>query len=268
MSDETEASDPVVRRHRDLERIANVALRAGRISMESGANASATRSVTAAVARGLGAEDVALRLGYASLAITVAGGGNSITRMSGVGRLGVDQRRDTEIRRLAERIEKGGATDVQTVQGELDRILRETPRHPEWLVAFATGLACAAFGRLLGVDWAAFVPVLLAGALGQALRHRLLSRGANLFVAVGIVAFVAAGLGGLGALALRSASVGMAMMASTLLLVPGVPATNAQTDIMDGFPTLGSARAVWVVMVMVFVATGFWLARAALGGFL
>ncbi len=57
----------------------------------------------------------------------------------------------------------------------------------------------------------------------------------------------------------------MAMMASILLLVPGVPATNAQTDIMDGFPTVGSARAVWVVMVMVFASAGFWLARALLG---
>lgn len=268
MRDESEAADPVVRRHRDLERIANVALRAGRIAMESGAAASATKAVTSAVARGLGAEEVALRLGYASLAITVVGGGNSITRMSGVGRLGVDQRRDTEVRRLAERIERDGAADVDTIQADLDRILRDTPRHPEWLVATATGLACAAFGRLLGVDWAAFVPVLVAGAAGQVLRHRLLSRGANLFVVVGLVAFVAAGLGGLGALALRSNAVGMAMMASTLLLVPGVPATNAQTDIMDGHPTLGSARAVWVVMVMVFAATGFWLARAALGGLL
>ena len=151
-------------------------------------------------------------------------------------------------------------------QADLDRILRDTPRHPEWLVAIATGLACAAFGRLLGVDWPAFGPILVAGALGQSLRHRLLSRGMNVFVVVGIVAFGTAALGGLGASLLGSATIGMAMMASTLLLVPGVPATNAQTDIMDGFPTLGSARAVWVVMVMVFAAAGFWLARALTGG--
>lgn len=266
MEDEAERTegDPVVRRHRDLEKIANVALRAGRIAMESGACCRAVREVTTDVARALGAEDVALRLGYASLAITVVGGDNTITRMAGLGRLGVDQRRDTAVRRLAERVRVEGAT-VEAIQGDLDRIVRETPRHPEWLVDLATGTACAAFGRLLGIDWLAFLPVLLAGSLGQALRHRLLTRGMNLFVVVGIVAFVSAALGGIGAELAGSTSVGMAMMASILLLVPGVPATNAQTDIMDGFPTVGSARAVWVVMVMVFASAGFWLARALLG---
>ncbi len=257
--------DPVIRRHRDLEKIANVALRAGRIAMECGANCRAVREVTARVAHGLGAEDVALRLGYASLAITVTGGENTITRMTGVGRLGVDQRRDTAVRRLAERVREEGST-TDAVQADLDRLVRESGRHPEWLVDFATGTACAAFGRLLGIDWLAFLPVLIAGAAGQALRHRLLVRGVNLFVVVGVVAFVAATLGGLGARLAGSSSVGLAMMASILLLVPGVPATNAQTDIMDGFPTVGSARAVWVIMVMVFASAGFWLARALLGG--
>jgi uncharacterized membrane protein YjjP (DUF1212 family) len=33
------------------------------------------------------------------------------------------------------------------------------------------------------------------------------------------------------------------MIAPVLLLVPGVPAFNAQYDILEGRPTLGSARA-------------------------
>ena len=57
----------------------------------------------------------------------------------------------------------------------------------------------------------------------------------------------------------------MALIASTLLLVPGVPATNAQTDIMEGFPTVGSARAVSVAMIMVFATIGIWGAEAVLG---
>jgi len=182
------------------------------------------------------------------------------------GRMSTDRIR-RGLRRLAERV-GGGATTVEAVQADLDHLVRETGRHPEWLVDVATGTACAAFGRLLGIDWLAFLPVLIAGAIGQALRHRLLGRGMNLFVVVGIVAFVAAALGGLGSRLTGSNSVGLAMMASILLLVPGVPATNAQTDIMDGYPTVGSARAVWVIMVMVFASAGFWLARSLLGGFI
>lgn len=260
----SEDADPVVTRHRDLEKIANAALRAGRLSMECGANVRAVHETASAIARGLGAEDVGMRSGYASLSITVSAGENTLSRMSAVGRLGVNQRLDTEVRRLAERI-GGGGFDAAGVHAELDRLQRETPKYPSWLVAVATGAACAAFGRLLGIDWAAFVPVLVAGAAGQELRHRLLSAGNNVFVVVGIIAFVAATLGGIGAGVAGSTTVGMAMMASILLLVPGVPATNAQTDIMDGYPTVGSARAVWVIMVMVFASAGIWLAQALMG---
>jgi uncharacterized membrane protein YjjP (DUF1212 family) len=55
------------------------------------------------------------------------------------------------------------------------------------------------------------------------------------------------------------------MVAAVLLLVPGVPAINAQYDILEGQPTLGSARAVWVSVILVFTAVGMWLAQGLLG---
>jgi uncharacterized membrane protein YjjP (DUF1212 family) len=54
------------------------------------------------------------------------------------------------------------------------------------------------------------------------------------------------------------------MIASILLLVPGVPAVNAQSDILEGHPTLGSARAVTVAMILVFIAAGLWLGKTSL----
>jgi uncharacterized membrane protein YjjP (DUF1212 family) len=50
-----------------------------------------------------------------------------------------------------------------------------------------------------------------------------------------------------------------------LLLVPGVPALNAQSDIMEGHPTLGSARAVSVIMLLMFIAIGVLIAQTTLG---
>jgi uncharacterized membrane protein YjjP (DUF1212 family) len=252
-------------RHRDLEKIANVALRIGRALMECGASVQVIHEGATLTARGLGAESVSVRVGYASLAVNVAVAELTIARMIDVGRHGVNHRLDIAVRRLASGIAANGDT-AAAVHAELDRLIRETPCHPVWLVAVATGTACAAFGRLLGIDWAAFLPVLVAGMIGQALRHLLLMRGGNLFVISAIVAFLAGSLGGWGARLAGSGSVDTAMMASVLLLVPGVPATNAQTDIMDGYPTVGSARAVWVAMVMVFASTGLWLAQGLLRG--
>jgi uncharacterized membrane protein YjjP (DUF1212 family) len=56
-----------------------------------------------------------------------------------------------------------------------------------------------------------------------------------------------------------------AMVAAVLLLVPGVPALNALNDILEGRPTLGSARAVFVAVVLVFMTVGIWLGKALLG---
>nr|WP_246701308.1 threonine/serine exporter family protein [Rhodopseudomonas sp. BR0C11] len=103
-----------------------------------------------------------------------------------------------------------------------------------------------------------------AASIGQGVRHLLLGRRFNVFVVAAIVGCISAALGGLGARLIGSSTTELAMMASILLLVPGVPSTNAQTDVMDGYPTMGSARAVTVIMIMVFAVTGLWLAEFVL----
>ena len=247
-----------------LEPLAMVALDAGRMLMEAGASASNIDTVVAQFAHGLGADRVDLRIGYASLAVTIGIGSNGITRMREVGHLGVNQRLDQEIWRLADRVSRGGFTTAQA-RAELDRLAASTRRHSAWVMALAVGLACAAFGRLLKVDWLGTGPVFVAAAIGQLVRRDLLARHVNVFICATIVSFVGSLFGGLGAHWAGSGTVTTAMIASILLLVPGVPLVNAQYDVMGGFPTLGNARAVWVATLLVFLAVGVWLGQMALG---
>lgn len=243
-----------------LEPMAMVALDAGRMLMEAGANANSIDEIVTKVARGLGADRVDLRIGYASLAITIGIGANGITRMREVGHLGVNQRLDQELWHLAARVSRG-ELNVDQTRAELTRLAAKTPRHSAWVMAVAVGLACAAFGRLLKVDWAGTGPVFLAAGIGQFARRELLGRHTNVFVCAAFVAFLSSLLGGLGAHLLHSETVTVAMIASILLLVPGIPCVNAQSDILDGHPTLGSARAVTVAVLLIFVAAGLWLAQ-------
>jgi uncharacterized membrane protein YjjP (DUF1212 family) len=244
-----------------LEPIVMVALDAGRMSMEAGAGAKGVESVVERIALGLGAERMDLRVGYASLAATIGIGGQGITRMRKVGHLGVNQSLDQEIRGLATRVAAGTLTVEQT-RAELDRIARFTPRHSAAVMAVAVGLACAAFGRLLQLDWIGTGPVFLAAGIGQFVRRALLARPVNHFICTVLVAVLSATLGGLGAGWVGSRDPATAMIASILMLVPGVPAVNAQGDILEGRPTLGSARAVSVAMTLVFAAAGLWIAKA------
>lgn len=246
-----------------LEPIAMVALDAGRMLTEAGASANNIGAIVAKFARGLRADRVDLRVGYASLAITVGIGPNGITRMRAVGSPGVNQRLDQELWRLAERVGRGELTVEQT-RGELERLAAKTPHHSAWVMAVAVGLACAAFGRLLQVDWPGTGPVFVAAAIGQLMRRDLLSRRVNVFLGATLVSFLGAVLGGLGAHWAHSETIATAMIASILLLVPGVPAVNALNDILEGHPTLGSARAVTVAVILIFVAAGLWLAEVLL----
>jgi len=240
-----------------------VALDAGRVFMEAGASANSVDELVARVAHGLGAERMDLRIGYASLAITVGVGGSGITRMRKVTHIGVNQRVVQELRRLADRLTEHPMTP-EAARAELDRIVGKTPRHSSWVMAVAVGLACAAFARLLKSDWLGVGPAFVGAAVGQVVRRGLAARHVNVFIGASLVSFLASLISGLGAHVLGSQTVVTAMIASILLLVPGVPALNAQNDILEGRPTLGSARSVWVAVLLIFVTVGLWLAQALL----
>jgi uncharacterized membrane protein YjjP (DUF1212 family) len=256
--------EPETAEHASLEDIAMLAMEFGRLLMECGAGGGVVDEIVSTVARGLGAERVDLRIGYASLAITVRVGNEGITRMRRVGALGVNQRLDYSLRELAAAVGRGEFT-ASAAQSQLNALAQNPPRHPGWLVDIAVGGACACFGRLLGIDWASFGPVLLASTLGQWARRQLALRKVNVFISAILVAFAASALSGVGAHVLRSLTVDTAMIASVLLLVPGVPLLNALNDILEGRPTLGSARVVWVVVILIFQAVGVWLGQMLLG---
>lgn len=147
---------------------------------------------------------------------------------------------------------------------ELTRLATKTPRHSPLVTSVAVGLACAAFGRLLKVDWLGVGPVFMAATIGQFVRIQLVRQHVNHFICATLVAFLSSFLGGLGAHWAHSESIPTAMIAAILLLVPGVPAVNSQDDILEGHPTLGSARAVTVAMTLIFVAAGLWIGQALL----
>ena len=128
--------------HASLEEMAMVSLEFGRLLMECGASARVVDELVATVARGLGAERVDLRIGYASLAVTVVIGSDTMTRMRNIGPLGVNQRLDHSVRELAGAVGRGEFT-VATARSRLVSLVQESSRHPGWLVDIAVGAACA-----------------------------------------------------------------------------------------------------------------------------
>jgi uncharacterized membrane protein YjjP (DUF1212 family) len=232
--------------------------------MESGASAHRVEEIVRQVAGGLGAERVELRVGYSSLALTLSIGPETITRIRKVLPPGVNEDFYQALQLSAYRIAQGGLTSDR-VRSEFDRLVRESSRHSDWVIALAAGTACGAIGRLLDADWAGIGPIFAASAVAQFVRRRLAVRHVNTFLSTALVALIASSLSALGARWAGSQTVTRDMIASVLMLVPGIPAFNAQADILEGHPTLGSARAVWVAVILLFMALGVWMALGILG---
>ena len=252
--------DPIAIQRQHLEQTAIAALAVGRILMETGARSSIVRTGMRKIVAGQKVEASHSRIGYASITLTVTSGQNTVTRMIGIAHHRVDMRLNHAVRDLCTRAESGvmSPADVST---ELDSLSTKTPHHHRLAIAVAAGVACAAFGRLLGADWISVAPIFVASAIAQGVRMALVARETNAFVLIALVAFLASAIAGLGAIWAGSQTLGIAMTAAVLLLVPGVPSMNAQTDIMEGFPTLGSARFVTVAMILIFITVGMGAAR-------
>jgi len=238
-----------------LSDVARLSLSIGRLLMEFGESARMINEEIAALAHRLGCDSAEVYCQHAAIIVTLRRGEEFCVQMGKVGEHGVNLRGLEAIRDLARRVSHGGL-DYSAAQTELDNTPGTTSSYPVWLVCLCTGLACSAFGRLLGADWLAFFPVLVGSAAGQWIRRAMLVRKKNLFITTGVVSFVSALLAGVGARLAGSSRLEIAMASAVLLLVPGVAVLNIQTDVIEGKPNLAAARGLRVIYILLFMTLG------------
>jgi len=253
------------RARESLEEVSDLTLAFGRLLMEAGASARHVEVIAKTVALGLGAERVDMGIGDCSLVVTISRGYEAITRIRQVGPVGVNERLHGALTAAAERIERSELTLTQA-RNDLTTTLRDCSRHADWLIILAVGVACASFGRLMGTGWRGVGPILLGAGLVQIARRWLASRNANPFISATTAAFLGSTLCGFGARWVGSHTAATDVIACVLVLVPGVPLFNAQCDILEGRPSVGSARGVWAAVMLLFMTIGVWLALELMGG--
>ena len=221
-----------------LDEAAKLSLSVGKLFLETGANARTVHEAVQEMSRGLGCDTAETYCQHAAIIVMLRRGAESCVQMGKVGEHGVNLRRAEALSKIVSHV-AGGERDCLQAQREVNDVPRTASGYPVWFVCLATGLACAAFGRLLHATWLSFVPTLVGAAAGQWLRHSLLGQKQNVLLVAGIVSFVAALIAGLGGRLLGSGHLEIATVAAVLLLVPGVAVLNAQLDAIDGKPNLG-----------------------------
>ncbi len=126
----------------------------------------------------------------------------------------------------------------------------------DWEVLVLVGFANAAFCGLFGGDWWACMFVAIDTWIGYALKIFMLRKHANTFVVWFCCAFLSSMVASLCGYLHLGTTPDIAIAASALYLVPGVPLINSVIDTIEGHVLTGFARLIDAVLLIGSLAIG------------
>jgi uncharacterized membrane protein YjjP (DUF1212 family) len=255
-------SDRIVKPFLEREVLADIvdlALTAGQLLMQNGAESQRVEETIRLLGTGLGCDWGNVLVSYNAISLTYVSGAEFRSEIRRIGAIGANMSLIEAVSHLAHRVEEG-KFDRLEVRAELGRI-RAAPRHyNRWVTALAVGLACAAFSLLFGGDGPVLGATLVAAVVAMLVRQELTQRKFNELLVVVITAVVAGGLVGLSGRFLFISHTELALAASALFMVPGIPFINAVEDLIKGHILVGLARGAAAALIILSVALGLILA--------
>lgn len=163
--------------------------------------------------------------------------------------------------RVPEEVLRSGAvrcsrTSFERFRARLHDITRQ-PRQSEWVLCLMIGVASASFCRLSKGDWMAMAIVFFASQAAFLVR-RFLVGGQGMDIRLGFLAasFTASFLSAVASWVVPSDTPEIAMAASILFLVPGIPLLSAVNDILHGHTLMGISRGMGAGILTLCIAFG------------
>jgi uncharacterized membrane protein YjjP (DUF1212 family) len=244
-----------------------LSLWAGQLLLQHGAESDRVEETVHRLGTGMGCDWMDILVSPNAVVATTISGGKFRTKLRRVPVLGVNMTIVDAINTLSRQVSRGELNRAQ-VRTELRRISAIKPRYNRWVVVLMVGLACAAFSRLFGGTWPIFGVTFGSAAIAMFVRQELTRRHFNLFMVVTLTAFVG-GLPASSAVLLQlhydPEITRIPLVASVLLLVPGVPLINAIEDLIKGHIVAGVARGVTGLLISLSIALGLLLAMWVVG---
>ncbi len=237
-------------------------LRVGVLVLRSGAASFRTQEVMERCAGALGIAQLEAYVTPTGIIASAYSGDEHRTQIRQVRGLAVDMNRVIALELLSRTLPPG--IEAAELHKRIDAIEAQGMLYPRWIVALMVGLACGAFSVIIGGSALEFVAACGSAAAAQTLRMALIKRQ---FSAVPIVVICAAAAAGICYTLLRlmaplyelleiQASLQNGMVASVLLLVPGVPLITALLDLVHLDLVSGLSRGIYAVMILVCIGVG------------
>ncbi|NDP19639.1 MAG: threonine/serine exporter family protein [Paludibacter sp.] len=146
-----------------------------------------------------------------------------------------------------------------TVKHQFTEIISQK-RMSRWLVLVLVAIANAAFCGLFKGDFYAIGLVFVGTLTGFYLRQEMIKKHVNHLVVFTTSAFIASLISGMGYVFHLANTPEIALAASVLYLIPGVPLINSILDIIEGHILTGIARLVNATSLIVCIALGLFTA--------
>lgn len=246
-----------------LRDVIDLALWAGQLLLQSGAESQQVEETVHRLGTGLGCDWMDILVSPNALVITAISNGEFRTKVRRVVNIGVNFQVVVEVSALVQRV-VAGELDRHELRLELQRISEFQPGYNRWTVAFAVGAACAAFSSLFGGDWVIFGITFAAAGLAMLMRQELHKRHTNPFLTVVISAFLASSVASIAPLFQLGNQPQLTLISAVLLLVPGVPLIHSAQDLLKGYMLTGIARGFTGAIVTAGIALGLLLAMSLL----
>jgi uncharacterized membrane protein YjjP (DUF1212 family) len=262
-------------RRRDLDAhqladVLRVTLRFGILLLRSGTTSLRVDEAMTRVALVLGVERIANFVTPTGIISTVFCGREHRTQIERVGALGVDMNRVCELELLSRNLPIDAS--VESVNAAVERIEKKPAIYSRPVVTLSVAAACGALAVILNGGPLEFAAAALGAGVAQMLRFRLVSLKIRTLPVVVACAFVATLvswgflrlaypllLPTLLATGLTLPNARAGVVASVLLLVPGVPLVTAFLDIIRFDLIAGLARGVYAFTIFVSIAIGMLL---------
>ena len=241
----------------ELAEVLAVALRAGQLMLENGANTARVEETVHRMAVALGAESCDVYVTPTGIIATIAAGGDHRTRIQRVVRTGVDLSRMAAILDVSRQAVDGTLARV-AVRERIEQIAAQPRKYGPLTTALSVGLACACTAVLFGGGPWEFVVAYLAATLAFTLRAPLLHIQISRPLLTALTSFVAALAAYSLARALGTQHPAQAITASVLFMVPGVVMVSSIVDLFRGEIVSGMARVTSALLTLVSIAGGLW----------
>ena len=145
------------------------------------------------------------------------------------------------------------------------KALKDTKRHPVWMVRLFIGIACACLCVLVGGNWKDSACTFVASVVGLTVKQEMTKRGFNLMVVFMAASIVTTLIAGLDVLYGLGSFPGSSVATAVLYLIPGVPLINSIIDLLKGYMSIGIARGTFAGFILLCIAVGMFVGISVVG---